>query len=75
MRDALRLQQADLERENRRRKQAGQPPLEPLYDEEDVKALGPLLRPVRYDDRVEIAPGVQARFVDAGHILGSAASS
>ncbi len=51
---------------------AGQPPLEPLYDEEDVKRLGPLLRPVRYDARVEIAPGVSARFVDAGHILGSA---
>jgi metallo-beta-lactamase family protein len=72
MRDALRLQVGDLERENRRRKRAGQPPLEPLYDEEDVRHLGPLLRPVRYDARVDIAPGVSARFVDAGHILGSA---
>ena len=50
MRDALRLQQGDLERENRRRKRAGQPPLESLYGEEDVKRLGPLLRPVRYDE-------------------------
>jgi len=72
MRDALRLQQGDLERENRRRKRAGQPPLEPLYGEADVKRLGPLLRPVRYHDRVDIAPGISARFQDAGHILGSA---
>jgi metallo-beta-lactamase family protein len=72
MRDALRLQLADLERENRRRKRARQPLLEPLYTEEDVKRLGPLLRPVRYDTRVDIAPGVSARFVDAGHILGAA---
>lgn len=72
MRDALRLQLGDLERENRRRKRTGQLPLEPLYGEEDVKRLGPLLRPVRYDARIDIAPGVSARFVDAGHILGSA---
>jgi metallo-beta-lactamase family protein len=72
MRDALRLQLGDLERENRRRKLANQTPLEPLYDEQDVKRLGPLLRPVRYDARVDIAPGVSARFVDAGHILGAA---
>src|SRR5215470_92103 len=72
MRDALRLQQGDLERENRRRKRAGQPPLEPLYGEADVKRLGPLLRPVRYHHRVDIAPGISARFQDAGHILGSA---
>src|SRR5262245_46399377 len=61
MRDALRLQQGDLQRDNRRRQRAGQPPLEPLYGEEDVKRLGSLLRPVRYDERVEIAPGVSAR--------------
>jgi len=72
MRDALRLQLGDLERENRRRRRARLPPLEPLYNEEDVKRLGPLLRPVRYDTRVDIAHGVSARFVDAGHILGSA---
>src|SRR5262249_57133921 len=35
MRDALRLQLGDLERENRRRTRAGQPVLEPLYDDED----------------------------------------
>jgi metallo-beta-lactamase family protein len=25
-----------------------------------------------YDQRIEVAPGIQARFVDAGHVFGSA---
>ena len=29
-------------------------------------------RPVDYDEEVEVAPGIHATFVDAGHILGSA---
>jgi len=37
-----------------------------------VRKLGRLLRPVRYGQRVLVAPGITARFVDAGHILGSA---
>lgn len=71
LRDALYLQQGDLERENRRRLRAGLPPLEPLYEEADVRALKPLLRAIKYEQRVKIAPGVQARLVDAGHVIGS----
>ena len=71
LRDALRLQQGDLERDNRRRKRAGEPPLEPMYTEEDVLALKPLLRPVGYDQPKEILPGVTLRLVDAGHVIGS----
>ena len=29
-------------------------------------------RPVEYDTEIEVAPGIHARFLDAGHILGSA---
>ena len=72
LRDAARLQQGDLERENRRRRRAGEARLEPLYDEKDIRRLGPLFRPVRYEAPVEIAPGISARFRDAGHVLGSA---
>ena len=32
----------------------------------------PSSRPLRYDKEVEVAPGIHATFVDAGHILGSA---
>lgn len=45
---------------------------EPLYDEDDAKAVPPLFRSVRYGKPVEVAPGIIATFDDAGHILGSA---
>jgi len=72
LRDALYLQKADLDRENRKRMRTALAPLEPLYDEKDVRALKPLVRAIDYDQRVEIAPGVQVRLVDAGHVIGSA---
>ncbi|HZM01284.1 MAG TPA: MBL fold metallo-hydrolase, partial [Planctomycetota bacterium] len=72
LKDALYLQNADLERENTRRMRAGLEPLEPLYEEQHVKGLRPLTRPVKYDQSVEIAPGIRCRLVDAGHVIGSA---
>ncbi len=45
---------------------------EPLYDETDARASLERFRGVRYDQEVEVAPGIHATFVDAGHILGSA---
>lgn len=44
----------------------------PLYTERDAAAVPPLFRIVRYDLEIEVAPGVSATFLDAGHILGSA---
>jgi len=45
---------------------------EPLYTVHDAEAALALFKPVRYDTELEVAPGVKAIFVDAGHILGSA---
>jgi len=45
---------------------------EPVYDADDAQAALEYFRPVRYDDELEVAPGIHATFVDAGHILGSA---
>ncbi|TAJ99449.1 MAG: MBL fold metallo-hydrolase [Chloroflexota bacterium] len=44
----------------------------PLYTERQAAAVPPLFAIVRYDREIEVAPGVQATFLDAGHILGSA---
>jgi Cft2 family RNA processing exonuclease len=43
-----------------------------LYTAKDAERTLPHFRPVRYGTEVEVAPGVHATFVDAGHILGSA---
>ncbi len=45
---------------------------EPLYDEAEARTALASFRPVAYDTEIEVAPGIHARFVDAGHILGSA---
>jgi metallo-beta-lactamase family protein len=71
LRDGVSLQAQDLKRENQKRARSGLPPLEPLYTENDVRRLKPLTKPVAYNKRVEIAPGIQARLVDAGHVIGS----
>jgi metallo-beta-lactamase family protein len=44
----------------------------PLYTENDAAAVLPRFRTVAYDDEIEVAPGIHATFLDAGHILGSA---
>src|SRR6185436_5975373 len=71
LKDSLMLQKADLKRENQHRARNHEPPLEPLFEENDVRNLKPLIRPVRYNETTEIAPGIEARFVDAGHVIGS----
>ena len=72
LRDCAYLHKADVERENRRREDRGQTPLEVLFTAKDVEKLRPLYKRVRYDDPTEIAPGVVIRMVESGHIFGSA---
>jgi metallo-beta-lactamase family protein len=51
------------------------PSLDPdavLYTERDARASLASFRAVRYGEETEVAPGVHALFLDAGHILGSA---
>ena len=45
---------------------------DPLYTEDDAEVVPRLFREVRYGAEVEVAAGITATFLDAGHILGSA---
>jgi len=45
---------------------------EALYDEADARASLAAFRGIHYDTEFDVAPGIRATFVDAGHILGSA---
>ena len=47
-------------------------PALPLYDTDDAAATMPLFRGVPFGADTDVAPGVVARLVPAGHILGSA---
>lgn len=70
--DAAKIQEQEAERRNRRADRADEPPFEPLYRSADAEAALERLRPVRLGDQVEPVAGFQARFWNAGHILGSA---
>jgi metallo-beta-lactamase family protein len=72
LRDSANIQSADNERTNIRRRRADLAPVQPLYEIEDVEAVLKLFRPLPYWEERQIASGIVARLVDAGHILGSA---
>lgn len=71
LKDSLNIQKQDLKRENQKRARAKLPPLEPLFEEADVRKLKPLTAQVKYNQRFPVAPGIEARLVDAGHVIGS----
>lgn len=72
LRDSVFVQAQDIARLNRKRAKRGDGPLETPYSENDVEHLLRLMKPVVYEHFQEIAPGIEAKYVGAGHILGSA---
>ena len=71
--DSANLAARDAERENRRRAEAGEKsPVEPLYSVEDARETLRLFRTHPYDEAIALLPGVELRYRDAGHIMGSA---
>jgi len=75
LRDSGHIQESDAMFVNKKRAKRGEAPIEPLYTMEDAEQVSNHFRPMEYDQTFEAAPGVTARFVEAGHILGSAAVS
>jgi len=73
LQDSGHIQEADAEFITRKRLQRGEPPVEPLYTLEDAERVAGHFRPKNYNQPFEIIPGLTAEFIEAGHILGSAA--
>jgi len=71
LQDSARLQAQDARRINRWRDPSLEP-VEPLYGPEHVVSLRKLARAVQFHDRVAVAEGISARWIEAGHMLGSA---
>lgn len=70
--DSARLAEGDAERENRKRERKDLPLVKPLYTSSEVAQTLEQFVTLPYLERREILPGVSIRYVDAGHILGSA---
>jgi metallo-beta-lactamase family protein len=73
MLDSAYLNEEEARRKNRKRQRKLKTRIEPLYDKEDaLHALDYFNRRAKYDKPMQIAKGIRATFIDAGHILGSA---
>ena len=72
LKDSAHIQISEAEWKTRKATRAGQPPVEPIYDLEDVEGLLKLLRPCPYAEQLQVAEGLVIRFTDVGHLLGSA---
>ncbi len=70
--DSAYIHEKDAEYQSKKNARQGKPPVEPLYTEKDaVNALN-LVKPILYDQLIEINDDMKIVFNDAGHILGSA---
>lgn len=68
--DAAGIAESEAMRANRDRRH-GQPEAVPLYTKDDVNVAMQQVRPIPYDTRTTLFPGIDLAFRDAGHILGS----
>jgi len=73
LRDSGHIYEENADFYNRRKRKHGEPAIEPLYTIEDAEKVPALFITRGYNEPFEPVKGVTARFVDAGHILGSAA--
>ena len=73
LRDSAHIQEFEAEWRNRKARRSGGPEYEPLYTMADADAAIKLLAPCDYDQRITLCDGIDIRFTDVGHLLGSAA--
>lgn len=72
LRDSAHIQQFEAEWRNRKAKRAGKEEYVPLYTMDDAIGAIALFVPCDYQHRFEIMDGIEIRFTDVGHLLGSA---
>ena len=72
LRDSAHIQEFEAEWRNRKAKRAGEPLYEPLYTTQDAIDAINLLAPVDYGQKVVLSEGIEVRFTDIGHLIGSA---
>lgn len=72
LKDSAHIHEKDAEWQTRKNARTGKPPVEPLYTMKDAENALKMVKPVLYDQLVEINEQMRIVFNDAGHILGSA---
>ncbi len=73
LRDSAHIQESEAQWRSRKAERAGEPPVEPVYGMNDAVGVIGLFRPCGYGEVLRVAEGIDVRFTDIGHLLGSAA--
>ncbi len=71
--DSAHIQEVESEWRNRKAKRSGEEQEEPIYNTKDAQLAISRLRGCRYGEKIQISENIVIRFIDIGHLLGSAA--
>ena len=71
--DSAHIQEFEAEWRNRKGKRKGMEPYVPLYTTKDATHILEHFVECDYDKKINVAEGIQIRFTDVGHLLGSSA--
>ncbi|MGZ6039232.1 MAG: MBL fold metallo-hydrolase [Phenylobacterium sp.] len=66
------IQESEVRHLNRRNQQRGRPAVEPIYTAADARKVMSQFQKVKLGVEAAVAPGIEAVYWEAGHILGSA---
>ena len=72
LRDSAHIQESEAQWRTRKAQRAGGEPVQPVYTIADAEGAIRRFRPVSYGERLRVGEGVEVRFTDVGHLLGSA---
>ena len=70
--DSAYIQEMEAEWKNRKAVRSGRELVEPLYTQQNATDTVALFRACQYKETVPVCPGMSLRFIDVGHLLGSA---
>ena len=70
--DSAHIQVFEAQWRNRKARRSGDALYEPIYGMEDADAAIKLLAPCDYNQKITLCEGIEIRFQDIGHLLGSA---
>ncbi|MBR4289189.1 MAG: MBL fold metallo-hydrolase [Oscillospiraceae bacterium] len=72
LRDSAHIQESEAQWQNRKAQRAGDPLVEPVYTLQDAEGAIRSFRPCYYGQLLQAGEGIEVRFTDVGHLLGSA---
>lgn len=72
LRDSAHIQESEAQWQSKKAQRAGQQIIEPVYNMEDAAETISRFRRCNYGDIICVDEGIEVRFTDVGHLLGSA---